>query len=94
MEHGMCSEVPVVGDVLPRNGPAWMRRCSWTQGNSWRSLGRPPFRFQGICMQSHIVPTEVIMSQGQATFLQQMQEATANVIDATGERARHHRKAA
>jgi len=45
-------------------------------------------------MQSHIVPTEVIMSQGQATFLQQMQEATANVIDATGERARRHRKAA
>jgi len=45
-------------------------------------------------MQSNIVPTEVIMSQGQATFLQQMQEATANVIDATGERARHHRKAA
>ena len=94
MEHGMCSEVPFVGDVPPENGAAWMNRCSWTEGNSWRFLGRPSFRFQGICMQSNIVPTEVIMSQGHATFLQQMQEATANVIDATDERARRHRKAA
>ena len=35
-----------------------------------------------------------MMSQGQATFLQQTQEATANVIDATDARSRRARQAA
>src|SRR5678816_1873587 len=146
------------------------RCCSWTQGTPWRSLGRLSIRFQGIPMQSNIVPTEVVqpfvklaqsnmellskfslssevmseatrniksfleqsqastaslaqsqaftalmqgmvqnytdfvseltqstyamMSQGQATFLQQAQAAASNVIDATDARTRRHRQAA
>ena len=35
-----------------------------------------------------------MMSQGQATLLQQTQEATAQVIDATDARSRRHRQAA
>ena len=38
--------------------------------------------------------TYAMMSQGQATFLQQAQEATANVIDATDARTRRPRQAA
>jgi len=38
--------------------------------------------------------TYAMMSQGQAAFLQQTQEATSNVIDATDARARRPRQAA
>ena len=38
--------------------------------------------------------TYAMMSQGQAAFLQQAQEATANVVDATEARTRRHRQAA
>jgi hypothetical protein len=38
--------------------------------------------------------TYAMMSQGQAALLQQTQEATSNVIDATDAQARRHRKAA
>ena len=38
--------------------------------------------------------TYAVMSQGQAAFLQQAQEATANVVDATEARTRRHRQAA
>jgi len=36
--------------------------------------------------------TYAMMSQGQATFLHQAQEATANVIDATDARTRRQRQ--
>jgi len=38
--------------------------------------------------------TYAAMSQGQATFLQQTQEATTNVIDAADARTRRHRQTA
>ena len=40
-ERFYAPRCPFIGYVPPENDPAWMRCCTWTQGDPWRPLGRP-----------------------------------------------------